>query len=177
MPDSHSPAALRYAAPRTPAPSLVIRSSVVTRRRGADSWRSSRYVHTAAMRFQGQSHILSAASSGPTFPWPACARPLPLPTGAASPPVPSRRLSAQEGLYFLPEVRVGGLVLQDQVIAALEGHEAGAGDGRGHAPAAFERNADFLAGVHHQRRNADLAEQIRDIRIATGLQVTDGVLR
>src|SRR5208337_4075211 len=59
----------------------------------------------------------------------------------------------EEHSQLLQESWEGGLVFQDQVIAARQRDEPGSRDTRGEPPTQLERNASVVASVHDQRRD------------------------
>src|SRR5688572_23581098 len=57
----------------------------------------------------------------------------------------------------------GGLLAEDQVVGAVERHEARALDEAGEDAAGFERDHRIVAAVEDQRGNTDLAQQVADV--------------
>ena len=55
------------------------------------------------------------------------------------------------------------LVLDDEVITALEGDEAGAGNSRRHPASLFQRHGRFIAAVQDECRYGDLRQQMIDV--------------
>src|ERR1700728_756442 len=85
------------------------------------------------------------------------------------------RVRPEEGAYFLNEALECGLVFQDQMVSAFERDEARSGYARGHASPRFERHPCILPGMHDQRRNLDLGEKRRDIGVAIGDEIANGI--
>ena len=74
------------------------------------------------------------------------------------------------------EPRPGGLSLDEEVVRALERHEAGARDAAGEPSPLTERNQPVVAGVEHERGHADPREERGNVEVANRVAEPVGVL-
>jgi hypothetical protein len=65
-------------------------------------------------------------------------------------------------------------MLQEQMVSAGQGDEAGARDAGGQLAPGFEWNHLVVPRMHHERRRLHLGEQIDDIDIADGVVIANG---
>src|SRR5215471_5911624 len=69
-----------------------------------------------------------------------------------------------------------GLVLEDEVIAARQRHEARSGNARRQPTTFFERNDTILARVEDDRRDGDRSEQRPDVELRERIHQSGGIL-
>src|SRR5262245_59969877 len=72
------------------------------------------------------------------------------------------------------ELAEGWLVLEEEVVAPLQGHELDARNTGCHAAPGFERDAGIVACVQYERRHAQLREQCGDIELTACLVHSGG---
>src|SRR5689334_23027468 len=94
-------------------------------------------------------------------------------------PKPALRLLVwllQERPNFRDELLPRGLILEREVVMALEGHEPGVRDRRRNRPALIEGHALVALGVQHQRRDRNEGQAIEDVDTAPNCLDASGVL-
>jgi hypothetical protein len=91
---------------------------------------------------------------------------------------PSQRSRQSLGCFFAPQ-EIGDridetlprrLVREDQVVLALERHEASVTDLTRQHQAVLEGHPSVPPAVHHERWNGDLRQQLRDVDVADDAQ-------
>jgi hypothetical protein len=76
----------------------------------------------------------------------------------------------QERADLVNEARPRRLMREDQVIIALERHEAGAGDSAGQHQPVLKWHASVPTTVQHEGWNRDARQQLRHVDVAQDVQ-------
>src|SRR4026209_9909 len=85
------------------------------------------------------------------------------------------RAGRNEGFDLAKEIGKGRLISEEDMICAIEVHEARPGDSSGQRLALLEWNCSIMPGVQDQGRNVDLPQACRNIEISKCIVKSSGV--